>query len=75
MLTARIEVLNGNQHVQRHLRSPIGMVSDHHGQTRRRHITVANSFDLFQAAMLGNMVKTREEIIQHVDHDLGANEL
>ena len=51
------------------------MVSDHHGQTRRRHITVANSFDLFQAAMLGNMVKTREEIIQHVDHDLGANEL
>ena len=75
VLTARVEVLNGDPHVQRHVSSAIDMVRYHHWQTRSRHITVANRFDLFEAAMLRNVVKTRENIIQHADHDLGANNL
>ena len=51
------------------------MVRHHQWQTRSRHVTVANSFDLLHATMISNVVKTREEIIQYADHDLGANVL
>jgi hypothetical protein len=53
--------------------SAIGVIRDLQWQTRRSHVTVADRFNLFQATMLGNLVKARKEIVQHANQDLRAH--